>query len=262
MMPTSIAQRRALAEFLRTRRAQVPPDALGLPRGTRRRTPGLRREEVAQLAGLSTTWYTWLEQGRDISVSPHSLGRLATALRLDRAGRAYLFELAARRDPAPEPDGPAGLPPALADCLAACACPGYVLDRLWNVPLWNEGAEHLFSGRLDRPGPHNLLRFVFVAQAARALIPDWEARARRVLAEFRADCAAHLEDAPVRALLADLRGASADFAALWPQQGVTARDGGERSFRHPQGGMLTFRQSTFTLTGRTDLKLVLLTPVR
>lgn len=260
--PRNLAQRRALAAFLRASRTRLRPEALGLPPGTRRRTPGLRREEVAQLAGLSPTWYTWLEQARDISVSPQGLARLAAALRLDRAARTYLFALAGRRDPAPDPDEPAELPPRLADCLAACGAAAYVLDRLWNVPLWNAAAARLFAGWLDQPGPHNLLRFVFLAPAARRLIPDWEARARRVLAEFRADCAAHLEDAPVRALLAELQRAAPGFAALWQQQGVTGRDGGGRSFLHPQDGRLEFQQTTFTLTGRPDLKLVMLTPVR
>lgn len=261
-LPPSEARRHALAAFLRARRDALRPDALGLPPGTRRRTPGLRREEVAQLAGLSPTWYAWLEQGRDIAVSPHGLARLAAALRLDRAARAYLFALADRRDPAPAPAQPDDLPATLAACVAACTVPAYLLDRLWNVRLSNAAAAHLFAGWLDQPGPHNLLRFVFLAPAARALIPDWDARARRVLAEFRADCAAHLEDAPVRALLAELQHAAPGFAPLWQQQGVTARDGGGRHFRHPTEGLLEFQQTTFTVAGRADLKLVMLTPAR
>src|SRR3974377_1873199 len=95
----SAEQRRAFGDFVRTHRDRVTPTAIGLPSGHRRRTPGLRREEVAQLCGLSTTWFTWIEQGSDVSISPSALARLAAALRLDRAERAYLFDLAGKRDP-------------------------------------------------------------------------------------------------------------------------------------------------------------------
>jgi transcriptional regulator with XRE-family HTH domain len=253
-------QRRALGDFLRARRDRLTPAAIGLPDGTRRRAPGLRREEVASLAGLSTTWYTWLEQGRDVSVSPQGLARIAVALRLDRAGRDYLFEIAGRRDPAPDPD-PDALPATLPACLAAIATPAYVLDRPWNARAWNDAAHHLFAGWLDGPdAAPNLLRFVFLAPQARALLPDWRDRARRVLAEFRADCAAHLEDAPVARLLADLRRDSADFVALWQLHAVTGREGGARGFAHPTLGLLRYDQTAFSVAGRPDLKLVVLTP--
>jgi transcriptional regulator with XRE-family HTH domain len=255
------AQRRALGDFLRARREALEPAALGLPAGGRRRTPGLRREEAAQLACLSTTWYTWLEQGRDVSVSPAALARLAAALRLDLAARRYLFELAGRLDPLPEPGHPADPPPALAACVAAIGAPAYVLDRAWTARLWNRPAERLFAGWLDQPAP-NLLRFVFLSDAARRLIPDWRERARRVLAEFRADCAAHLDDPAVRALLAALRAGNADFAALWDLHGVTGREGGRRDFRHPEDGPRAFDQTTFAVAGRPDLKLVVLTPAQ
>jgi transcriptional regulator with XRE-family HTH domain len=251
----SPAQRRALGDFLRARREALGPAAIGLPAGMRRRTPGLRREEAAQLAGLSTTWYTWLEQGRDVSVSPAALARLAAALRLDAAARQYLFELAGRRDPLPEPAHSAALPPALAACVAAIGAPAYLLDRAWTARAWNRPAELLFAGWLDQPAP-NLLRFVFLSAAARRLIPDWRERARRVLAEFRADCAAHLDDPEVRGLLAALRAGNADFAALWDLHGVTGREGGPRSFHHPAEGLRVFDQTTFALAGRPDLKAV------
>ena len=257
----TLAQRRALGEFLRARRERLHPADLGLPAGMRRRTPGLRREEAAQLAGLSTTWYTWLEQGRDVAVSPPGLARIATALRLDRAARAYLFELAGRHDPLPAPDPQEALPTTLPACVAAIAAPAYVLDRPWNARTWNDAAARLFAGWLDAPGDgRNLLRFVFLAPEARALLPDWRERARRVLAEFRADCAAHLEDPPVARLLAELRRDSPEFTALWQLHGVTGREGGARSFAHPTLGLLRYDQTAFSVAGRPDLKLVMLTP--
>jgi transcriptional regulator with XRE-family HTH domain len=254
-------QRRALGDFLRARREGVAPASLGLAAAPRRRTPGLRREEVAAFAGLSTTWYTWLEQGRDVSVSPHGLARIAATLRLDRAARDYLFDLAGRRDPVPEPDARADLPATLAACVAALTAPAYVLDRTWTARAWNDAAADLFAGWLDAAGERpNLLRFVFLAPQARALLPDWRERARRVLAEFRADCAAHLDDAPVASLLAALRRDSADFAELWRLHGVTGREGGARRFAHPALGVLNYDQTTFAVVGRPDLKLVVLTP--
>ena len=258
--PRTPAQRRALGDFLRARRERIGPAALGLADGARRRTPGLRREEVAQSAGLSITWYTWLEQGRDVSVSPHGLARIAAALRLDRAARDYLFALAGRRDPVAAPD-PAALPAALPACLAAITAPAYVLDRPWNARAWNDAAAKLFAGWLDAPAP-NLLRYVFLSPRARALLPDWRERARRVLAEFRADCAAHLEDPPVAALRAEQRRDSAEFAALWDLHGVTGREGGARDFAHPTLGLLRYDQTTFAVAGRPDLKLVVLTSAR
>ena len=142
-------QRALLGAFLRAHREALTPRAAGQrehPQG-RRRTPGLRREEVAQLCGVSTTWYTWAEQGRDIALSAGALARLADALRLSAPERAYLFELARRRDPAPVAAGPvpAPAPFELLAALQAIAAPAYILDRLWQVRGWNEPAGRLFA---------------------------------------------------------------------------------------------------------------------
>ena len=252
--------RRELGDFVRAQREKLSPAAIGLSAGARRRTPGLRREEVAQLCGVSATWYTWLEQGRDVSMSPTALARLARALRLGRAERTYLFELAGKRDP----DQSAGeidpLPAAAERCLAAIACPAYILDVVWNAHAWNAPAERLFTGWLDRPDERNLLRFVFLAPAARALIADWEPRARRVAAEFRAACSAHLHDPALRQLIDGLHRDSADFARFWDEHGVLAREGGERTFHHPRDGFLRYEQVTFALADRGDYRLTLLVP--
>src|ERR1700752_5275475 len=135
MAARSSGQRRELGEFVRAQRERLAPTAIGLPAGGRRRTPGLRREEVAQLCGLSTTWYTWVEQGRDIAVSADALARLAGALRLTAAERSYLFGLTGRRDPAPPAAGPvtATVPAELLGMLRATMVPAYLLDRLWHV---------------------------------------------------------------------------------------------------------------------------------
>jgi transcriptional regulator with XRE-family HTH domain len=257
-----LSRRRELGDFIRAQREKLSPEAIGLFAAGRRRTPGLRREEVAQIAGLSTTWYTWIEQGREVSVSPSALARLARALRLDRAQRAYLFELAGKRDPDPGAHDIDGLPTALAACVAAIAAPAYVLDRGWNARAWNPAAERLFAGWLDRPGDHNLLRFIFLEPGARLLISDWERRARRVVAEFRAHCGAHLDDPGLRDLIDELHRLSADFAQMWEQHGVLGREGGKRTFNHPTDGFLGFEQVTFELAGHADVKLTMLVPVK
>jgi transcriptional regulator with XRE-family HTH domain len=263
-------RRRELGEFVRAQREKLSPGAAGIVGASRRRTPGLRREEVAQLAGLSTTWFTWIEQGRDVSMSPHALARLAGALRLGRAERAYLFELAGRRDPAPGDSEDDTLPPAVLAAVAAIAAPAYVLDRTWNARGWNAAAQRLFVGWLDRAGvsdgahdrQRNLLRFIFLEPGARSLICDWPGRARRVVAEFRAHCAAHLDDRALRGLIDELRRQSAEFDAMWEQHGVLGREGGERTFAHPQDGFLRYEQVTFELAGHPDVKLTVLVPER
>ncbi|AKC68703.1 helix-turn-helix transcriptional regulator [Pandoraea oxalativorans] len=258
-------QRRALGDFLRAHRERLTPAAVGLPPMGRRRTPGLRREEVAQLCGLSSTWYTWIEQAREVSISAGALAAVAGALRLSRAERAYLFDLAGKRDPE---RGAAPLPhhatAQVQAAVAAVAAPAYALDRCWDVLAWNAAAADIFRGWLDAPGvsggagTKNLLRYIFLDAGARTLIQDWESRARRVVAEFRAECSAYLDDTPVRALTDALQRESPVFAALWSQQDVVEREGGRRGFHHPERGDIDFAQVTFRLSGHDDVKLVML----
>ncbi len=255
-------QRRALGDFLRTHRVRLSPAGLGLASGGRRRTPGLRREEVAQACGMSTTWYTWLEQGRDVSPSPRALAGLADTLRLTPAERAYLFQLAGKSDPTAPPPVGNGMdaPTVLTEAVAAIAAPAYVLDQVWNARAWNAPAERLFVGWLDGQNDRNLLRYVFLSPLARRVLPDWEKRARRVLAEFRADSGRHLDDPLLKALVEGLGQQSPFFARCWREHEVEQRAGGERSFDHPRKGRLRFEQVAFTLASRADLKLVILTP--
>jgi transcriptional regulator with XRE-family HTH domain len=257
----SSEQRRALGDFVRAQRERTAPESLGLPPGSRRRTPGLRREELAQLCGLSTTWFTWIEQGRDVSVSPSALARLASSLRLGRAERAYLFDIAGKRDPdQAADDANASIAPAVLACVETIRSPAYILDRTWTARSWNAKARHLFAGWLDAPGEHryNLLHFIFLTPSARTLICDWEARARRVAAEFRAACSAHFNDPTLHALIAELHESSREFAQFWEQHGVLGREGGERTFNHPRDGFVRYEQVTFDLASQSDVKLTLL----
>ncbi|WP_345796931.1 helix-turn-helix transcriptional regulator [Castellaniella sp. MT123] len=251
------ARRQALGAFLRSARARVSPADHGLPSGLRRRTPGLRREEVAQLCGISTTWYTWIEQGRDVSVSVEVWCRLAETLRLARAERHYLFSLAECTDPQTGHLDAVALPDGLSDCVDSIRGPAYILDQSWNVLAWNPALQDLFDGWPGR-GRANLLHFIFMDPAARTLVVDWEERASRVVAEFRADVATLAGDPAIQALVAELQAGSPLFARCWTRQTVVEREGGVRAFQHPARGRLRLRQFTFRLAIRPDCKLVML----
>lgn len=262
----SAERRRLLGAFLRRHRERLTPAEAGLQGGsTRRRTPGLRREELAQLCGISPTWYSWLEQGRDMSVSPQALARLAEALQLSVAERAYLFEMTRKRDPdAPAAGSTDRPPPSLLAALEAMTAPAYLLDRLWTAVGWNPAAERLFGGWLGQGGPsqgggeRNLLRYVFLDPTARGFILDWDNRARRLLAEFRAETASHPEDPAVQALVDGLRRESPPFARMWDDHGVLEREGGLRRFNHPLDGHLTLEQVTLRPGDRSAYTLVML----
>ncbi|MBV8667013.1 MAG: helix-turn-helix domain-containing protein [Burkholderiaceae bacterium] len=252
-----------LGDFIRAHRERVTPGECGLPVSGRRRTPGLRREELAQLCEVSPTWLTWLEQGRPVSASGKMLARLAEALRLSTAERAYLFKLADKLDPSAEQDTPVESGEEFAAIVAAIAVPAYILDRSWNAVAWNEAAAHLFAGWLsdataDVPKQPNLLRFMFCAPQARKLIVDWNERAKRLVAEFRADCGKHADRDPLADLIVELQRASKDFRQYWQAQDVVEREGGLRRFKHPLHGALRFNQTTFYFARRRDLKLVML----
>jgi transcriptional regulator with XRE-family HTH domain len=251
---------RTLGAFLRAHRERLSPVALGLTPSTRRRTPGLRREEVAQLCGVSTTWYTWLEQGRSVSGSAQALDRIAGALQLTRAERQYLFEIAGSHDPEKAEMNHTEVPADLKTLVSRLPVPTYVLDRQWNVVAWNRPASDLFRPWLIDSTERNLLRFIFLAPAARELIVDWNNRARRVVAEFRSDAGRHLTEPPNLRLVEDLLRGSRLFAELWSQHDVREREGGARRFRSARGKILTYAQVALIPCGHSDLKLVALIP--
>lgn len=251
--------RHLLGRFLRARREAMPVSAGGaMAVSARRRTPGLRREEVAQLAAISTTWYTWLEQGREMSLSVSALARLAEVLGFSAAERAYLFELARRRDP---------VPPAIAEDTVATSAlfaavhampmPAYLLDRTWQLCAWNPAAAEVLAPWLVS-GESCLLRYVFLDPSARSFIHDWDERAGRLVAEFRAHSALYPDDAALARFIAQLQRDSAVFAEFWNRHGVLAREGGRRVFDHPQRGRVSYEQITLVPSCSADHKLVLL----
>jgi len=252
------ARRKALGDFLRSARARLQPDMVGLPPGGRRRTPGLRREEIAQLCDISVTWYTWIEQGRDIRVSPDVWSRLATVLSLSRAERQYLFELAETADPRHDDIDVQPLPPGLADSVNSIVAPAYIMDRNWNLLVWNQPMLHLFQGWPGRDSNPNMMRFIFLDPAARDLVVNWEERASRVVAEFRADAGLHTDEPGLKALLTELLEGSSVFEHWWNRHTVVDRKGGLRDFRHGPDKILTHQQLTFRLANRLDCKLIML----
>lgn len=257
--PASPSSRESVfGAFLRAHRERLAPADVGLAPGRRRRTPGLRREEVAQLAGLSTTWVTWLEQGRPVSLSARALASLAAALRLSRAERAYLFELAGRRDP--QQAAGEAVPPAVLASVHAIGGPAYLLDRQWTALAWNDAAADLFIGWLDGSAERNLLRAMFLSPGLHALVEDWPHRAARLVAEFRAHSIRHADEAPTRALIDGLLAESAAFRDAWLSQDVEDREGGRRGFRHPRQGVLQFEQLTLVPAAAPGLMLVMLLP--
>ncbi len=251
-------QRRLLGQFVRAHRERMKPEG----HTSRRRTPGLRREELAARAGIGTTWCAWIEQGRDVKASSEALARLAVALELTQAERAYLFELAGRRDPdVPVAMAVSDAPASIRTLVGSVSHPAYGLDRAWNACCWNAAAEQLFDGWLGEGCQKNLLQYVFVEATARSLIVDWKERSHRLLAEFRADYGRRLTDPRTNALVEALRKDCSDFTDAWNTQSVAGREGGLRRFHHPEKGALCFEQHTFSPANRPDYKLVVLTPV-
>ncbi len=248
-----------LGGFLRARRDGLRPHDVGLPAGTRRRAPGLRREEVAQLCNISPTWYTWLEQGRIKGVSVTTLAAIARGLRLSQAERAYLFQLAARADPAHASTGVSAHP--MSALVQTVRTPAYVLDRHWDALAWNRPAASLFADWLGpRARERNLLRYVFLDPRARTFIVDWPERSQRLVAEYRADTAAPHNNSARNALVHELAAASAEFATAWRAQRVYARDGGPRHFAHGRRGLLAYEQYVMRLAENAELKMTVLVP--
>ena len=255
MQRPSPDQRKALGAFLASRRARLPPARLGLPPG-RRRTPGLRREEVAVLAGVSVSWYTWLEQGRDVRASAEALQRIAAVLRLDRVESAHVFALSAREPPAPAAGG------AASDGLvrlvqAVDPTPAYVRTARFDILAWNPAAAALFVdyGALEPP-ERNTLRLLFLYPPYRTLILDWAQVARGTLATFRAARARAQDQAPFDRLVDELSGASGEFAAWWREVDVGGLDEGRKRLRHPTLGRVDFTYVALAPEGRPDLSLV------
>jgi len=259
-----VARRSDLAEFLRARRAAISPEQAGLVPGGRRRTPGLRREEVALLAGVSVSWYTWLEQGRPINVSVEVLDSLSRVLRLDPVEQAYVADLAGH--PAPRPDhwDPHPDVPTWAHHLlvALGPAPAYVLGPSWDYLAWNTAQADLFPPLTTlAPRDRNLVWAMFAVPETRDLLVDWENDARQVLSQFRAETTAIRDEPEVAAMIERLRHTSPEFDGWWGRHDVAAFTSRRRRFRHPVHGTLEFEYQQLVVAGAPDLRIVVQLPV-
>ncbi|MEU4746543.1 helix-turn-helix transcriptional regulator [Actinosynnema sp. NPDC023658] len=260
-MSTALARERRLTElreFLRSRRERLAPADVGLPDAGRRRTPGLRREEVAVLAGVGVSWYTWLEQGRDIKVSGDVLDAVARALLLDEAGRVHLYRLAGLNPPQPAVEPSAPVSPRVHRLLAAWAPrPGYVRDRHWNFVVVNEAARVVFGyGDTD----HNCLVSFFTNTRYRTAHRHWDETAPEVVAGFRADAARYPDDAEFDRIAADLALVSPEFAALWARHDAAEHTSAVKAVDHPAIGPMLFDATLLPLPEHPGHHLVLHDP--
>ncbi|MCP2341004.1 helix-turn-helix transcriptional regulator [Actinomadura rupiterrae] len=259
-MPLDPDERRrdALREFLRTRRARLTPGDVGMPDGGRRRTPGLRREEVAVLAGVGVSWYTWLEQGRDIKVSEDVLDAIGRALRLDGAEREHLYLLAGLNPPRREPAPALPVSPELHRLLDAWSPrPAYVQDRHWGFQAVNDAARVVFGyGDTDL----NCLVSYFTNARFRTTNTLWARNAPGVVGRFRADMARYPDDPEFARIASDLAAVSPDFAELWDRHDVSTGAEATKAIRHPEVGELVFDATLLPLPDRPGLNLVLHNP--
>ncbi|GCE09589.1 helix-turn-helix transcriptional regulator [Dictyobacter aurantiacus] len=259
----SSEQRTELASFLRTRRSQLSPADVGLPRTARRKTAGLRREEVAQLAGVGVTWYTWLEQGRDINVSTQVLDSLAQTFRLTTAEKIHLYLLAGQPSPAHPVPPSEYVSPFLHRFLEEIGRnnPAYITGRRWDVLAWNRAACQVLADFDTMPvEERNIVRLLFTNEEYRRRSRDWEAVARRVLAQLRVSSGLYRNDPQLRALIADLQQRSSEFARWWPRHDVQERREGRKEFFHPHVGSLVFDHDTFQIEDAPGLKMVVYLP--
>lgn len=251
----------ALGAYLRDRRARLDPLTLGFA-GGRRRTPGLRREEVAQRANISATWYTWLEQGRGGSPSPDVLDRLANGLMLTEVEREHLFMIGLGRPPEVRFKAPQGVTPRLQRLIDAFAeCPAIVKTATWDIVAWNRAAAVVLTdyGKLE-PRDRNILRIMFGSPRVRTMQPDWDSVARFVVGSFRADAARAGAVAEIAQLVEELSATSAEFAALWGDNDVRGHGEGLKRIVHPVAGPLDLEYSAFAVDGRPDLGLIVYNP--
>jgi transcriptional regulator with XRE-family HTH domain len=260
-LSVSATNENLLGSYLRDRRAKLDPAAFGFP-PERRRTPGLRREEVAQRAHISSTWYTWLEQGRGGAPSAHVLDRIARALMLTDVEREHLFLLGLGHAPEVRYRKDEGVTPRLQRVLDALELsPALIRTATWDVVAWNRAATVMLTdyGSLP-PEQRNILRFIFLDPHVRAAQYDWESVARMVVGAFRVDAARAGAAAEVEPLVDELCRRSPEFKALWRDNDVRSHGEGTKHIRHPVLGALAFEYSAFAVDGRPDLNMVVYNP--
>jgi transcriptional regulator with XRE-family HTH domain len=260
-MSQHIGSESLLGTYLKDRRAKLDPAAFGFA-PQRRRTPGLRREEVAQRASISPTWYTWLEQGRGGAPSADVLERIARALMLTDVEREHLFLLGLGRPPDVRYRKDEGVTPRLQRVLDALdPCPALIRTAIWNVVAWNKAATVMLTdyGALP-PEERNILRVIFLDPKMRAAQYDWESVARFVVGAFRVDAARAGAGEDVEPLVEELCRRSPEFKAMWQDNDVRSHGEAVKRIRHAVLGPLAFEYSAFAVDGRPDLSMVVYNP--
>lgn len=255
------ARRIELAQFLKSRRARISPARVGLKAGVRRRARGLLREEVAQLAGISPTWYVWLEQGRDIHPSRQVVAQLADALLMSEAERSHLFALAQSED------APADLSTEATDVLRAFIAgltnePAYVVNGVWDLLAWNAAARDTFGDFSTLPeSERNVLHLIFRWAPWRTLLVDHAQLMPAVAAQFRAETVRHAGHPRRAELVESLLASSPEFAALWNFGGVKASAMYEKRLLHPRRGLVTLNYGSLKPQGAAeDISVVVYSP--
>ncbi len=254
---------RELADFLKTRRAKISASQAGLSSETRRRTPGLRREEVAQLAGVRLTWYTWLEQGRTIHVSAQVIESLSRALLLDKQERIHLYRLANQPLPADIPEQLERVNPILQHVLDSLAlCPSFIADQRWNVVAWNKAA-CILLGDFEKMNSlqRNVVWAMFTDGYFKRLYHNWEFYAKSLLGRFRLTCGKYIEDPWLVEFIEDLKSHSTEFAEWWPLHEIIDDSSIYKHFNHPVAGELDFESSCFDVPDNSGLRLFTHVPV-
>jgi len=260
-MSEPIVTENLLGTYLRDRRTRLDPAVFGFS-AERRRTPGLRREEVAQRAHISPTWYTWLEQGRGGAPSAEVLDRIARALMLTDVEREHLFLLGLGRPPEVRYQTNGGVTPRLQRVLDALEpSPALIRTATWDIVAWNRAATVMLTdyGSLP-PEQRNVLRFIFLDPRVRAAQYDWDSVARFVVGAFRVDAARAGAAAAVQPLVDELCRLSPEFKAMWRDNDVRSHVEGVKHIRHPVLGAIAFEYSAFAVDGRPDLSLVVYNP--
>jgi transcriptional regulator with XRE-family HTH domain len=253
-------RRSEFGDFLRSRREKLTPKAVGLPVGRRRRTAGLRREEVAELAGIGVDWYIRLEQGRTVSPSVATIDALARALRLSKAEHAHLRALA--RDADRRAFSREVVPDAIRRLLDGLNQPAYVTGRRWDVLAWNKAAEDIFAfSRLAEADRNTLISVLTNPHSRRQFGASWEKEARRMVAQFRATHDLWAGDPAFIELLERLRQGCPQFSAWWEAHDIKSVAGGQKLLHHPKKGLLRFEHASFQANDDPALKLVIYTPV-
>src|SRR5258708_8905801 len=255
-------RRQALADFLRKRRARLSPSEVGLPPGMRRRTPGLRREEVAQLAHIGTSWYIWLEQGRDVHPSAQVLESLAQALRLTPNERRHLFLLAGQSLPPHASPSEESVSPALQQVLDDLnPTPAYVMGRRWDYLAWNRAADGVFAiSGASSLYARNLVWRLFTNPTMREHFSDWEQMARGTLAEFRTASARYPGDGSFEELIEDLKQVSPEFCRWWPHHAAPSTLETHEVSERPMLGHLEFEHITLQVLSDLDVRVTIYTP--